>query len=92
LRCFAIEYPREHDVGDALIYIGEKVPDYLKHEISSLRTLLTELARVRGPALYGYEREGIPASDAFSREYASETFGEVSRLINLCVKYLERVV
>lgn len=92
LRSFAIEYPREHDVGDALIFIEEKIPDYLKREISSLRSLLTELARVRGPALYGYEREGIPASEAFSKEYASKTFGEVSRLINLCAKYLERIV
>ncbi|MFZ2071240.1 MAG: HEPN domain-containing protein [Halobacteriota archaeon] len=29
LRSLAIEYPREHDVGDALGYIEEKLPDYL---------------------------------------------------------------
>ena len=88
LRSMAIEYPREHDVGDSLAYIEEKLPDYLKSEISSLKSLLTELARVRGPALYGYEREGIPASEAFSNDYASSTFEKVSKMVNLCEKYL----
>ena len=89
LRSMAIEYPREHDVGDSLAYIEEKLPDYLKSEISSLKSLLTELARVRGPAFYGYEREGIPASEAFSNDYASNTFEKVSKMVNLCEKYLQ---
>lgn len=91
LRSMAIEYPREHDVGYALAYIEEKLPDYLKSEMQSLRGLLTELARVRGPAFYGYEREGIPASEAFGDEYASNTFEKVSRLVNLCAKYLQTI-
>ena len=89
LRYLAIEYPREHDVGDALSEVTEKVPDYLKSRIPEMRELLTELARVRGPAFYGYEREGIPASEAFSNEYASSTFEKVSGMVNLCDKYLQ---
>jgi len=89
LRSLAIEYPREHDVGDSLTYIEKKLPNYLNSEIPSLKSFLTELARVRGPAFYGYEREGIPASEAFSNEYASSTFEKVSRIVNLCEKYLQ---
>lgn len=89
LRYLAIEYPKEHDVGDALSEVAEKVPDYLRSRIPEMRALLSELARVRGPAFYGYEREGIPASKAFSNEYASSTFEKVSRMVNLCEKYLQ---
>ncbi len=92
LRSMAIEYPREHDVGDSLDYIEKKLPDYLKSELPSLKNLLTELARVRGPAFYGYEREGIPASEAFSDEYAGSTFKKVSRIVNLCEKYLQTMI
>jgi len=92
LRSSAIEYPREHDVGDALSYIEEKLPDSLRSEITSLKRLLTELSRIRGPAFYGYERQGIPASEAFSKEYASSTFKEVSRLVNQCAKYPEETM
>ncbi|GFO96796.1 HEPN domain-containing protein [groundwater metagenome] len=92
LRSMAIEYPREHDVGDSLAYIEKNLPDYLKSEIPSLKSLLTELSRVRGPAFYGYEREAIPASEAFSSEYASDTFKRVSRVIDLCEKYLQTIL
>lgn len=88
LRYLAIEYPREHDIGGALTFIEEKLPGYLRGEVSTARRLLTELARVRGPAFYGYEAEGLPASKAFSQEYASEVFREVSRLINLYAQFL----
>jgi len=47
LRYLAVEYPREHDIGDALSFIEEKLPDYLRDEVPSARRLLTELARVR---------------------------------------------
>jgi HEPN domain-containing protein len=92
LRYMAIEYPREHDVGDSLVYIEKKLPEYLKSEIPSLRNLLTELARVCGPAFYGYEREGIPASEVFSAEYASSTFSNVSRIVDICKKYLQPMI
>ncbi len=91
LRSMAIEYPREHDVGDSLNYVEEKLPSYLKSKIPSLKSLLTELARVRGPAFYGYEGKNIPASEAFSNEYARNTFERVSRIVNLCEKYLQTI-
>lgn len=55
-------------------------------------SLLTELSRVRGPAFYGYEREGIPASEAFSKEYAGDIFQKVSKIVSLCEKYLKTMI
>lgn len=88
LRYLAIEYPKEHDVGDVLFEVLEKIPDFLKNRIPRMRELLSELARVRGPAMYGYEREGIPASRAFGKEYAKETLREVKELVELCSRFI----
>jgi HEPN domain-containing protein len=88
LRSMAIEYPREHDVGEALHVIEDRLPAYLKTEVPKLKELLTELSRVRGLAFYGYEMEGIPPSKAFSNEYANRIFSEVKRLVQACSTFI----
>ena len=40
--------------------------------------LVSELAAVRGPAMYGYEDRGIPASEAFSTSYAEEVLARAT--------------
>ena len=88
LRNLAIEYPREHDVGEALPTVAGRLPDYLSERIPELRGLLKELAEVRGPALYGYEWEGIPPTKAFGEDYARGVFGEVKELVGVVLKFL----
>ena len=87
LRRLAIEYPREHDVSEALEAVSQRLPDYLKTRVDEIKVMLVELAKVRGPAFYGYEAEGIPASQAFTREYAAETLGKTKPLVELCVRF-----
>jgi len=88
LRSMGVEYPHEHDVGEALDLIQDRLPFSLRSEVNKLKELLTELSRVRGPAFYGYEREGIPASKAFSKEYAHTTCSEVKRLVQECSTFI----
>lgn len=88
LRSMAIEYPHEHDVGEALNIVQDRLPSSLRNDLSKLRELLTELSRVRGPAFYGYEMEGIPASKAFSKEYANRTYCEVEGLVRKCSTFI----
>jgi len=88
LRSMAVEYPHEHDVGEALDIVQDRLPSSLRSEVPRLRELLTELSRVRGPAFYGYEREGIPAGRAFSKEYAHRTYSEVKRLVQECSTFI----
>jgi HEPN domain-containing protein len=88
LRYLAVEYPKEHDVGEALVSQGEKLPPYLREKLPDLQRLLGELASVRGPAMYGYEREGIPSSKAFGEKYAREIFSKVEEAVGLCMKFL----
>lgn len=89
LRYFGLEYPREHDVGEALPEIEGKLPGYVKEKVPELRGLLTELASIRGPAFYGYEREGIPASKAFGAERAREVYEKVKVMVETCLEFLE---
>jgi HEPN domain-containing protein len=87
LRRLSIEYPREHDVSEALEAAAERLPAYLKGRLEELERMLIELARVRGPAFYGYEAEAIPASEAFTKEYATEALRKTKPLVGLCVKF-----
>ena len=87
LRRLAIEYPREHDVSEAIDLAANKLPSYLRDHVEELKTMLTELARVRGPAFYGYETEGIPASQAFTLEYSSKTYEKTKLLAELCTRF-----
>lgn len=87
LRRLSIEYPREHDVSEALDAASGRLPAYLDQVLGELKKMLIELARVRGPAFYGYEVEGIPASEAFSREYAIATLSKVRPLVEHCVRF-----
>jgi HEPN domain-containing protein len=88
LRYFGIEYPKEHDVGDALNLIKDRLPENIAKKVQDFQSLLTELAKVRGPALYGYEREGIPASKAFGKEYAEGKLNSVKELVLLYIDFI----
>nr|MDO8082796.1 HEPN domain-containing protein [Candidatus Freyarchaeota archaeon] len=91
LRYLAVEYPKEHDVGAPLTEVEDRLPNYLKERLQDIQELSTELAKVRGPALYGYEREGTPARDIFGKDYAENTYNTVKEIVDLCSKFLKPV-
>jgi len=70
LRAHAIEYPREHDVSEALINEKKRFPPEIQGQIEPLAALVSELASIRGPAMYGLEREGIPPSKTVEKREA----------------------
>ncbi len=69
-----------------------RLPAELTEEAESLAEFIKELAIVRGPALYGYEREGIAASKAFKRECTENKLKESKRFIGIIKTTLERVL
>jgi len=89
LRSLAIEYPRAHDVSDALQRSADRLPGEIAEILEELASLVAELASIRGPAFYGYEREGIPASQAFKPQYAREIHNKVEKYLNLINELLE---
>jgi len=45
LRLMAVEYPHEHDVGEALDIVQDRLPSPLRNDLSKLRELLTKTPR-----------------------------------------------
>ncbi len=88
LRALAIEYPRSHDIGPVLLSIEGKLPEDLRKNVKDLSSLVSELAAIRGLAMYGYEREGVPASKIVTENYAREVYGRVSAYVNDIANHL----
>jgi len=63
LRGLGIDDPREHEVSGALRLAGERLPVWFAAEIPRLIAISKDLSKKRGPALYGYEEELIPAAE-----------------------------
>jgi HEPN domain-containing protein len=87
LRRLAVEYPREHDVSEAVEATADRLPDNIREQVGEIKALSAELARIRGPALYGYEAEGVPASEAFTKDYATETLNRTKTIANLLIRF-----
>ncbi|MCD6243610.1 MAG: HEPN domain-containing protein [Candidatus Korarchaeota archaeon] len=83
LRALAIEYPKTHDVSPVLLSVSDKLPEAIRSRVTELSSLISELAAIRGPAMYGYEREGIPASEVVSEGYAREVLEKVRGYVGM---------
>ena len=92
LRLLAVEYPKAHDVGDALMENASKIPWELREEVEGMAKLMAELASLRGPAFYGYEREGIPPSKAFKKSYAEDVYHRVEMYVNSITNTLKKYI
>jgi HEPN domain-containing protein len=86
LRSIAIEYPRDHDVSEALETAKEKFPDWFSIKIADFKRISRDLSKKRGPALYGYEASLRPASDIFSRNDAEEALMSADDVYNSCYR------
>ncbi len=91
LRSIAIEYPREHDMSKALEMLKDKFPDWFSLKIPEFTRTSRDLSKKRGPAMYGYEAELIPASDIFSREDAEEAFASTEEVFDACNRLIEEI-
>ena len=88
LRTIGIEYPKEHEVSDALRENMAKFPGWFQSHIAYLEEASAWLTEKRGPSMYGDEIAGIPASRLFTSndsrkavEYASQAQRLVKKLL-----------
>jgi len=84
LRSTAIEYPRTHDVGESLEFVLEKFPSWFSARIPDFKRISKDLSKKRGPALYGYEAQLVPASDIFSKNDAEEALMSAEDVFGSC--------
>ncbi|MEK6607387.1 MAG: HEPN domain-containing protein [Myxococcota bacterium] len=65
LRHAAIDPPKAHDVGPALLGAASRLPPAAAARCAEFARISTALAASRGPAFYGNEAAGVPASQLF---------------------------
>jgi len=72
LRLLGIEYPRSHDVSQALELARPSMPEWLAQRVDDLKRASLKLAEERGPAFYGDERAYVPPEQLYGEEDAEE--------------------
>jgi HEPN domain-containing protein len=90
LLAFGLEYPREHDVGEPFLKLGQikEIQAWFKHKVDSLAKYISILAEKRGLAGYGFE-EGMDVS--YFKDFANEAFGMARQVFEACRKLLKEL-
>jgi HEPN domain-containing protein len=70
LRAVGVEHPKEHELSEAVMESQNRFPDWMKNQLESLCDASIWLAERCGPAMYGDEVGGLPASQLFTLEDA----------------------
>lgn len=91
LRGIGLEYPREHDVSDALEMVKEKFPAWFSSRLPKFVEISKALSKKRGPAMYGYEFELKPASAIFKKEDGEEALSSAEIVFQACEKLLDEM-
>lgn len=89
LRYFAIEFPREHDVSECIDLILDRLPAPSRDIMVQAKPLMSELAKKRGPAMYGLEEQGMPPGALFTKHEAERVFSAVSSIVLHCRAIVE---
>ncbi|NHV99101.1 MAG: HEPN domain-containing protein [Thaumarchaeota archaeon] len=91
LRLLGVEYPREHDVSDALAEIARirVLPDWFRFELETISIASKRLAGERGPAFYGDENAFIPPRELYSREDAEKAIDSARKIHELSKKLFQ---
>ena len=91
LRAVGVEYPKEHDVSDALSDNLEKFPDWFPSQTAYLEEGSAWLAERRGPSMYGDEIAGKPASELFKAEDSRKAVEYADRALELARRLLHEM-
>jgi HEPN domain-containing protein len=90
LRFLAIEYPKDHDVGDVLQSVKETrpIPTWFSDKIEFMARVSSDLVRKRGPAFYGDERAFISASQLFTKDESLRALSDAEEIFKLCKRLI----
>lgn len=83
LRFVGLEPPKRHAVHRIAERFGDRLTAEWRQALAELRASLDRLAADRGPAFYGDEAEGVPASELFGEQDARAAIAVVDRLLSL---------
>lgn len=90
LIALGIDFPREHDVGGVFAQLSSRtdLPSWFRDEAPSISETISELAKQRGLAGYGFEM-GINAE--YFKEYAPQAFERAEKVYKSCVRLINEL-
>ena len=91
LRAVGIDYPKVHDVSDALIEVKDRFPDWFRSEMDFLSESSKTLVRKREASFYGGE-EAFPSPDEIiDRKDSKDAVARADKTHRLCRKVLNEL-
>ncbi|MFQ6086194.1 MAG: HEPN domain-containing protein [Candidatus Bathyarchaeia archaeon] len=91
LIALGIEYPREHDVSEEFRTLSTRigVPEWFKRKLDHLSDGISELAKLRGLAGYGFEKGMTPE---YFEEYSQTALGTAEHFLSSCKRLFKEIV
>ncbi len=86
LRAVGVEYPKEHEVSEAINENSGKFPDWFRSHTPDLEEGSVWLSERRGPSMYGDEIAGKPASQLFTADDSAKAVEYADRAAGLARK------
>jgi HEPN domain-containing protein len=83
LRFVGVDPPKRHDAHKVVARFIGRFPAEWRLAVDELQAALDRLAQERGPAFYGDDEGGVPASDLFDEADARRAMSVADRLLNL---------
>jgi HEPN domain-containing protein len=83
LRFVGVDPPKRHDAHKVLARFVDRFPHEWRLVVDELHPSLDRLAEERGPAFYGDDERGVPASDLFDEADARRAMSVADRLLDL---------
>ena len=83
LRFVGVDPPKRHDAHKVLARFVDRFPHEWRLAVDELHPSLDRLAEERGPAFYGDDERGVPASDLFDEADARRAMSVADRLLDL---------
>jgi len=91
LRSIGVEYPKEHEVSDAIEENVAKFPDWFQSKVTYLEDASVWLSERRGPSMYGDEIAGKPASKLFTSEDSRKALEYADKALKFAKKLLSEI-
>jgi len=91
LKAVGIEYPKIHDVSDALVDVKSRFPAWFQEETGFLSESSKILVKKREPSLYGGEEEFLSPEDIIGEADAEDAVRRARKTFELCKRLLEEL-
>ncbi len=91
LRLKGVEYPKQHDVSDALSRFSDIFPEWFAELIPKLNQISRSLAEKREASMYGIDDAGISPDEFVSKKDAEKALTDARFVYKYCESLFKRL-